>query len=293
MPKISVVVPVYGVQAYLGDCLKSLLSQTFQDIEIICVDDASPDLCPAILRKFASVDKRIKIITHSENKGVSCARNNGVAAATGKYIHFVDSDDMLKFDCYSNMWDLVSAHNFPELAIYEWKTQYNMFSKSLEGMVALESPADKVKILGAPYPVYKFSRTDFVRQFMFQPGNKGADDVPWSWMIVVSAKFIPICHKKFYYYRQVASSLTHDRNMIKNKHLCVSYAITKQWLMHNGYWDEPIYQNRFKSIVTSARKGIMLKHGTKEEIDALFKEYPILSDKEDTTNYLEYMKSLM
>jgi len=292
MPKISVIVPVYNVQAYVAECLKSVLSQTFRDIEVVCVNDGSPDLSGVIIRKIAEIDSRVKIITHSKNMGLSCARNTGLEAATGEYVHFMDSDDTLQVDCYQNMWDLVSEHNFPDMAIYHWKTMYDMFSKSLEGITVLETPEDKAKILGAPYCVYKFSRIDFAKKFLFQPGNVGAEDVPWSWMTVLSAKSIPICPKKFYYYRKVATSLVHDKSMVKNRNLCISFSITKQWLMRNGYWDELVYRNKFKQIVTGARTGFMLKHGTKEEVENLFKEYPILSDMEDPTDYLAYLAYL-
>ena len=167
MPKISVIVPVYKVQAYLAECLNSLLSQTFKDIEIICVDDGSPDLCPAILRTFAKADSRIRVITHPKNMGLSCARNTGLSHATGKYAHFMDSDDTLKPDCYESIWNLVTDYGYPELAIYHWKTMYDMFTKSLEGLDVLETQEEKAKILGAPYCVYKFGRVDFMRKFMF------------------------------------------------------------------------------------------------------------------------------
>jgi glycosyltransferase involved in cell wall biosynthesis len=292
MPKISVIVPVYKVQPYVAECLKSLLSQTFRDIEVICVNDGSPDLSPVIVRKISEIDNRVKLINHPKNMGLSCARNTGLEAATGEYVHFMDSDDTLQADCYTHMWNLVSEHKFPELAIYHWKTMYDMFSKSLAGMSILETPDDKARILGAPYCVYKFGRIDFVRKFLFQPGNVGAEDVPWSWMTVLSAKSIPICPMKFYYYRKVATSLVHDRSMVKNKNLCVSFAITKQWLMRHGHWDELVYRNKFKQIVTGARTGFMLKHGSKDEVKELFHEFPILSDLEDSTDYLAYLAYL-
>jgi glycosyltransferase involved in cell wall biosynthesis len=290
-PKISVVVPVYKVQAYLAECLNSVLSQSFKDIEIICVDDASPDLSPAILRKFATTDKRIKVITHKQNKGVSCARNLGISMATGKYVHIMDSDDMLKPDCYECMWDLVTRHNFPELAVFHIQTLYDMLSKSLVGLDVLESPEEKAKILGSQYPWYKFSRTDFVQKFMFPIENRGgSEDVPWSWMVVISAQKIPVYPKKFYYYRKLATSLSHTKSMSKNKFLCDSYASTKQWLMQNGYWDVAVYKNRFNQMMSSARNGFMLKHGSKDEINKVFEEYPILQGKDDSTDYLQYMK---
>ena len=94
MPKVSIIIPVYKVEKYLGHCLDSVLAQTFQDWEAICVNDGSPDKCGDILAKYGKKDPRIKVITQ-ENQGVSVARNNALKQATGDYICFLDSDDEL------------------------------------------------------------------------------------------------------------------------------------------------------------------------------------------------------
>ena len=91
-PFFSVIIPVYKVEKYLRQCVQSVLSQTFRDIEVILVDDGSPDGCPAICDEFAVADPRVKVI-HKENGGLSDARNCGIRAAAGKYLLFLDSDD--------------------------------------------------------------------------------------------------------------------------------------------------------------------------------------------------------
>lgn len=93
-PLISVIVPVYNTSAYLSECLQSIVSQTFQNIEIICVNDGSTDDSLQILQNFAANDKRIKIISQP-NRGLSAARNAGLRLAKGRYVMFVDSDDSL------------------------------------------------------------------------------------------------------------------------------------------------------------------------------------------------------
>lgn len=91
---VSIVVPIYGVEKYLSSCVDSLCGQSYPHIEIILVDDQSPDSCPAICDAYAEKDSRVKVI-HQKNKGVSGARNTGLSAATGEYLLFVDSDDEL------------------------------------------------------------------------------------------------------------------------------------------------------------------------------------------------------
>lgn len=97
-PKISVIIPVYNTEKYLRECLDSVVNQTLEDIEIICVDDCSTDSSPDILREYAECDDRIKIITHEQNKKQAAVKKSGVALASGQYIWFVDSDDTIALD---------------------------------------------------------------------------------------------------------------------------------------------------------------------------------------------------
>lgn len=94
-PLISVVVPIYNVERYLGACIDSILAQTYKKLEIILVDDGSPDGCGKICDKYAEKDNRI-IVIHQKNKGLSGARNSGIDIAKGQYIGFVDSDDTIE-----------------------------------------------------------------------------------------------------------------------------------------------------------------------------------------------------
>ena len=97
VPKVSIIVPVYKVEKYLRKCIDSIINQTLKDIEIILVDDGSPDNCGKICDEYAAKDTRIKVI-HKENGGLSSARNAGMEVAEGEYIGFVDSDDWIESD---------------------------------------------------------------------------------------------------------------------------------------------------------------------------------------------------
>ncbi|MCR4614115.1 MAG: glycosyltransferase [Bacteroidaceae bacterium] len=101
MTKISVIIPVYNVEAYLPQCIDSVLSQTFTDFELILVDDGSKDSSLVICQDYASKDIRVKVI-HQDNSGVSTARNKGLASATGTWVTFIDSDDWVDEDFLEN-----------------------------------------------------------------------------------------------------------------------------------------------------------------------------------------------
>ena len=105
-PLISVIVPVYRVEKYLERCVKSILFQTYKNLEVILVDDGSPDQCPAICDACAEKDARVKVI-HQENKGLSGARNAGIDAASGEYLAFVDSDDYVSPHFIEELYQLL------------------------------------------------------------------------------------------------------------------------------------------------------------------------------------------
>ena len=103
-PLISVIVPVYKVEPYLDRCVQSIVNQTYKNLEIILVDDGSPDHCPAMCDAWAEKDSRIRVI-HKENGGVSTARNAGINIAKGAFFTFVDSDDWIDRDALQLLWD--------------------------------------------------------------------------------------------------------------------------------------------------------------------------------------------
>ena len=99
-PLVSVIVPIYNTEKYLDRCIKSIVNQTYKNLEIILVDDGSTDNCPSICDNWAKIDSRINVI-HQKNSGVSAARNAALDLASGEYIGFVDSDDFIEPDMYS------------------------------------------------------------------------------------------------------------------------------------------------------------------------------------------------
>lgn len=117
MPKVSVIIPVYNVEKYLRECLDSVVNQTLKDIEIICINDGSPDNSLAILEEYAKKDSRIRII-NKKNQGQSIARNIGINLAKGEYVVFIDPDDYFRLDALEKMYakitetkvDIVISH---------------------------------------------------------------------------------------------------------------------------------------------------------------------------------------
>lgn len=103
--KISVIIPFYQVEAYIEECLQSVLNQTFANLEILLIDDCGWDRSFDIVQKYAQMDQRIKILRHTENRGLGEARNTGLAACSGQYIFFLDSDDFLELDILEKLYE--------------------------------------------------------------------------------------------------------------------------------------------------------------------------------------------
>lgn len=128
MAKLSVIIPIYNVEKYLRQCIDSVINQTFRDLEIILVDDGSPDKCGEICDEYAKKDKRIKVI-HKANGGLASARNDALDVATGEWIAFVDSDDWLELDIYEKA---VSAGEKYDVDILFFNSFRNTGSKEIK-----------------------------------------------------------------------------------------------------------------------------------------------------------------
>lgn len=130
---VSIIVPVYNVEAYLRRCLDSVMSQTLHDIEVIIVDDGSPDGSPAICDAYAASDSRVKVI-HKQNAGLGLARNSGIEIATGEYIAFLDSDDYLEPTALHRLYSLAKDNSLDIIrAARNEFTVEGKFSHTVEG----------------------------------------------------------------------------------------------------------------------------------------------------------------
>lgn len=108
---ISVIVPIFNVESYLDECLDSIINQTYQDIEILCIDDCTLDNSINVVKKYMRLDSRIRLINHEENRGLGGARNTGIREAKGEYIAFVDSDDKLEEDMLEKCYKAITTND--------------------------------------------------------------------------------------------------------------------------------------------------------------------------------------
>ena len=171
-PLISVIVPVYKVEAYLDRCVQSIVDQTYRNLEIILVDDGSPDNCGAMCDAWVEKDSRVRVI-HKENGGLSDARNVGMAAASGEYLGFIDSDDYIAPEMYQVLWERIAADRSDMAAcgvemVFEDGTSPRRMTSG--GSCVLDKHSAMETIVRETWlkqPVwYKLYRTDLIQQSM-------------------------------------------------------------------------------------------------------------------------------
>lgn len=212
MDLISVIVPVYKVESYLDRCVASIVNQTYSNLEIILVDDGSPDNCPAMCDAWAEKDPRIKVI-HRENGGLSDARNAGMAIATGEYIAFVDSDDYLAPEMYQHLYEHLVADGSDIAAcgvemVFEDGSPSRMLTKS--GCCVLNTAEAMASVIAEDWlkqPVWcKLYKTELIRDILF-PVGKYHEDVFWTYRAVAVAQKVSILDTPCYFYTQRSGSI--------------------------------------------------------------------------------------
>ena len=249
MNKFSVVVPCYKVEQYLPKCVESLCNQTLKEIEIILVDDGSPDNSGKICDEWAAKDSRVKVI-HKANGGVSAARNDGLGIAQGEYVLFCDSDDWMDNDALENLYlsgvknqadvvigDVSQVYGERKVPVHFYDKEFVSSDKALiDEMIKANfckkycpNPYHGKPAFGYGGPWNKAVRREFVieNDIMFDVRVKGIfDDILYTAYILANAKKVVYIQKNVYNYRILSNSITHS---FKANLLEINEAIFNSW----------------------------------------------------------------
>lgn len=219
-PLISVIVPVYKVEQYLDRCIESIVNQTYRNLEIILVDDGSPDNCPAMCDAWAKKDSRIRVI-HKANGGLSDARNAGMAIATGELIGFVDSDDWIAPEMYQLLYENMRQNDSDISAcgvqmVWEDGTEPKVLTKSGSCVLnAEDAMRASIEESWLKQPVwYKLYKTEQIKDIPFAVG-KYHEDVFWSYQAVGRAARVSVFDTPCYFYWQRSGSIMGEGYSIK------------------------------------------------------------------------------
>lgn len=211
LPLISVIVPIYKVEPYFDKCISSIVNQTYTNLEIILVDDGSPDQCPQMCDAWAEKDARIRVI-HQKNQGSGTARNIGLDAAKGEVIAFVDSDDYIAPDMYMHLSTLLEqGADIAECNYIEVTADDAVFEQKYETCFYTTQEAMKEHIHDRIFRQLiwnKVYRRKLIENVRF-PNGKKIDDEFFTYKVLGNAKVLAHSSKICYAYRQQMDSIMH------------------------------------------------------------------------------------
>lgn len=248
---VSVIIPVYNTELYLGTCVKSILEQTYLDLEVVIVDDGSKENCGRECDKFAKDDKRVKVI-HKTNGGLASARNAGIEAASGKYICFVDSDDWVDKKYVENLVDCIEKTN-AKLAVSEVSIDFvnDGFEQKIkfDANISSESVSNGLGYMmqteSFNYSCNKLYLKNIIDiyQLRFNRGDEPAEDFFFNSKYISYISCIAFSKQTPYHY------VRRDTEMMTNKYIPNLYTVSKRanTVLKNMYLDYNIMQGDLKS----------------------------------------------
>lgn len=263
MIKVSVIVPVYNVEEYLEKCLNSLAKQTLKDLEIIIVNDGSPDNSQQIIDKYAKKYKNIKAYTKL-NGGLSDARNFGIQKATGEYITFIDSDDYVNVHMYKTMYEKAKSGNF-DMVVCDLNYVYE--DKIIKAYSNVKD--DTTNIKKAMLSIYPAAWNKIYKRKLFDKGvefKKGVwfEDVEFIYRLLPHIKTIGVVHEHFHQYVQRPGSIT-------NTHSPKIYHYIDNWNGIIDYYKANNLYEEYKDILEYCYVryiyATFIKQATKFELD--------------------------
>ena len=219
-PLISVIVPIYNVERYLEKCVDSILNQTYQHLEIILVDDGSPDNCGAICDQYSAADQRIKVI-HKQNGGLSDARNAGLDLACGDFIAFVDSDDTIMPEMIKKLYQRIDIDR-SDMAFCGYK-QVNQYGDVLSEVFLPDNVLTGYEALKISYEkngvLFTIACNKLYKKQLFQntrfPVGKYHEDEYTTYLVLDQCSRISIIRETLYIYYQRADSIMQEAYSVK------------------------------------------------------------------------------
>lgn len=278
-PLISVIVPIYKVEQYLTKCVESILNQTYRQLEIILVDDGSPDGSGAICDQFAKKDSRIRVI-HKKNGGLSDARNAGIEIAEGTYLAFVDGDDWIEPDTYEAMLSLMKKYGTRIVCAGRYDENDDT------GEISLGLCPQKEEVLPGTEVVRRIFRWDgmdssacdklFHRE-LFQnirfPVGRVVEDVPTIYRVVLLAGETAMLPKPVYHYVHREKSITTASFSEKTLHLSENAAMVYEDIRKNHPELEPDARHLLTNAQELVAQTLALEdRATREKFAGEYKE---------------------
>ena len=273
---ISIIIPVYKVEKYLEKCIESVLKQTYTNLQIILVDDGSPDNCGKICDEYAKKDSRIEVI-HKINGGLSDARNVGINRANGRYIGFVDSDDYIKEDMYEKLINLIKEYNADVSICNLYDViEGKEYIRNKENGIKEYNRIDILKEVLLDKNIQSYAWNKLYKKELFNeikyPIGKKYEDIGTTFYIFEKCNKVVVTSKPEYYYLKRADSLVN--NVTESTVLDYTEIIIQRYLYTQKNIEELRKYNNYylaKTLIT-AHNDIELLGSISEKMQEKYKE---------------------
>lgn len=279
--EISIIIPVYNVEKYIGDCVDSVLKQKFTDFECLIIDDGSTDSSMRIAEWYAQKDRRIKLIKQCTNKGVSATRNLGVNEAHGKYICFIDADDRIEPDFLKKMYECAEEKKL-DLVIsgYVYENKGKIFSGLIKSKERVMDPKETIKemLLKSRFdwsPCDKlFLREKLVAwNIFFNVKHKMGEDLEFIWNYIKHIKRVGFIPLYSYHYIVNMNSATHRRRTdLRLDSVSIMKSIKDDVFVNGETKTYERIRELYAKEIASCIKDIIVKKNNKYKVKELQKE---------------------
>ena len=293
-PLISVIIPVYNVEKYLDRCLESVVNQTYRNLEIILVDDGSPDNCPKMCDEWAKKDSRV-VVVHRENGGASAARNDGLSVAKGDFITFVDSDDWIHTEMFEVLYCMLLENNADiSMCNLEMVSNSNIKIDSNNNKMITWSRDEGLdyffRIHGekSNHAVWgRLIKKNILKGYSFLEGRMN-EDIHTSYWLAFKCNKTVYSNRKMYYYFHNSSGVTNSKITRKKLDLLYVWDIVSKMVDENT----PEYRSACDMNLKRARFTLlsqMFLNGYDKE-DSFLKETKVSLKKEVRASFFDLLK---
>lgn len=236
---ISIIIPCYNVEKYISKCIKSIIEQTYSNLEIILVDDYSTDNTYEILKEHSKKDNRIKLLKNIENNGAAYSRNKGLSVATGKYISFIDSDDYIDKIFYEKMLDKIIKNN-ADISICDIKTVYENNNQTIINKCYDGDKFDSISILKSGFVASsgnKLFKKEIIEKYKYPEGIIN-EDIPVIVPAILETDKIEYVDNVYYYYFQRNTSVQNSKFSSKKFDVVKSLDLTLERIKNSSKYDQ-------------------------------------------------------